>query len=81
MGVEKDKNLRWPQALPYNITSVAQDMSAATEAASPLQKRLLMYLPGDGDELSKAEASTAASWWDPGADHAYTELQQSEPAR
>lgn len=72
-----DKNLRCLQALSYKITSVARDIAAATKAASPLEKGLVMYLWRDDVTLSeaefcrltgiartgvKAEASTSASW-------------------
>lgn len=57
----------WDALRPY---PTILPLSAAAEAAHPLQTGLLVYVLRDGNELAKAGASTAASWWVPGADHA-----------
>lgn len=49
------KNQRCLQDLSWNITSVAWDMAAATNAATPLEKGLVTSLLRDGVELSEAE--------------------------
>lgn len=72
-----DKNLRCLQALSWNITSVAQDMAAATKAASPLEKgpdwemvlscqrqMVVGWQVGIVRAGFKAEASTSANWWE-----------------
>lgn len=79
---QESESLRCPQALAWNISSVAQDMAAAIAAAGPLWQALFTFVlrqrpapeaeacrleVGTARTGPRAEASSATSWGVPGA--------------